>query len=67
MAEAKKKLEAEINDLKQDVEDLETALKKVGQSIHYKKTMRNARIRASVFKSCFHHERNLLCIHLLLW
>lgn len=30
MAEARKKLEAEINDLKQDIEDLETALKKVG-------------------------------------
>ena len=29
MAEAKKKMEAEINDLKQDVDDLETALKKV--------------------------------------
>ena len=29
-AEARKKMEAEINDLKQDVEDLETALKKVG-------------------------------------
>ena len=30
MAESRKKMEAEINDLKQDVEDLETALKKVG-------------------------------------
>lgn len=29
MAETKKKMEAEINDLKQDVDDLETALKKV--------------------------------------
>lgn len=30
MVEARKKMEAEISDLKQDVEDLETALKKVG-------------------------------------
>lgn len=29
MLEAKKKMEAEINDLKQDVDDLETALKRV--------------------------------------
>lgn len=29
MQEARKKMEAEISDLKQDVEDLETALKKV--------------------------------------
>ena len=34
MAEAKKKLEAEINDLKQDVDDLETALKKVRQPVY---------------------------------
>ena len=62
-------MEAEISDLKQDVEDLETALKKVGEGINYrnyKKTMRNARITASVFASCFYQQRNLLCIHLLL-
>ena len=29
MSEAKKKMEVEINDLKQDIDDLETALKKV--------------------------------------
>ena len=29
MAETKKKMEGEIDDLKQDVEDLESALKKV--------------------------------------
>ena len=66
MAEGRKKMEAEISDLKQDVEDLETALKKVGEGINYKKTMRNARITASVFASCFYQQRNLLCIHLLL-
>lgn len=48
MTEAKKKLEAEINDLKQDVEDLETALKKVGHGIYYEKTTQNAKISASV-------------------
>lgn len=52
MTEAKKKLEAEINDLKQDVEDLETALKKVGHSIYYKKTTQNASISASVLIFC---------------
>ena len=31
MAETKKKMEGEIDDLKQDVEDLESALKKVWQ------------------------------------
>lgn len=31
MVEAKKKMEGEIDDLKQDVEDLESALKKVLQ------------------------------------
>lgn len=31
MAETKKKMEGEIDDLKQDVEDLESALKKVSQ------------------------------------
>ena len=35
MTEVKKKLEAEIGDLKQDVDDLESALKKVRQ--HYTK------------------------------
>lgn len=39
MAEARKKMEAEINDLKQDIDDLETALKKVGLGINYKKTI----------------------------
>ena len=60
-------MEAEISDLKQDVEDLETALKKVGYGVNYKKPIRNSRTTASVFKSCFYHERNLLCIHLFLW
>ena len=39
MAEARKKMEAEINDLKQDLDDLETALKKVGLGLNSKKTM----------------------------
>ena len=64
MAEARKKMEAEINDLKQDIDDLETALKKVGLGIDYKKTIWNARITASLFTPCFYQERNLLCIHL---